>query len=132
MGKWGNRFTAKDVARMKGVEAYSLELDAYIKMQPKSNKFHAVICEADNIKFRSKKERKRYLELKALQDCGECWFLRQVPFYLPGNTKYVLDFLVFWKDGSKTFEDTKGMRTPTYKFKKRQVEVLYPIKITEN
>ncbi len=98
---------------------------------PVSNKFHAVMCEADNIKFRSKKERKRYLELKALQAAGECWFLRQVPFYLPGNTKYVLDFLVFWKDGHQTFEDTKGKRTPMFIMKKKQVESLYPVKIIE-
>lgn len=98
---------------------------------PASNKFHAVICEADNIKFRSKKERKRYLELKALQTAGECWFLRQVPFYLPGNTKYVLDFLIFWKNGTYTFEDTKGKRTPMFIMKKKQVESLYPVKIIE-
>ena len=96
------------------------------------SKFNNVICEADNIKFRSKKERKRYLELKALQAAGECWFLIQVPFKLPGNTKYVLDFLVFWKDGHETFEDTKGKRTAMYIMKKKQVEALYPIRILEN
>ena len=97
----------------------------------KENKFHNVICGADNIKFRSKKERRRYLELKALQSAGECWFLRQVPFYLPGNTKYVLDFLIFWKNGTYTFEDTKGKRTPMFIMKKKQVESLYPVKIIE-
>ncbi len=97
----------------------------------KPSKYHAVICEADNIKFRSKKERKRYLELYALRDSGACWFLRQVPFYLPGNTKYLLDFMVFWKDGNITLEDTKGKRTPMYIMKKKQVEDLYPVKILE-
>jgi hypothetical protein len=98
----------------------------------KPSKFHNVICEADNIKFRSKKERQRYLELKALQASGECWFLRQVPFYLPGNTKYLLDFMVFWTNGNTTFEDTKGKRTPMFIMKKKQVEALYPITIIEN
>jgi len=97
----------------------------------RQNKFHNVICEADNIKFRSKKERARYLELKALQSAGECWFLMQVPFRLLGNTKYLLDFLVFWKDGHQTFEDTKGKRTPMFIMKKKQVEALFPIKIIE-
>lgn len=105
-------------------------LAAYQK-QNKASKFNSVICEADNIKFRSKKERRRYLELKALQAAGECWFLRQVPFYLPGNTKYVLDFLIFWKNGTYTFEDTKGKRTPMFIMKKKQVESLYPVKIIE-
>lgn len=109
-----------------------LSHDEWLKAyQCKPNKFHAVICEADNIKFRSKKERRRYLELKALQAAGECWFLRQVPFYLPGNTKYVLDFLIFWKNGTYTFEDTKGKRTPMFIMKKKQVESLYPVKIIE-
>jgi hypothetical protein len=97
----------------------------------KPNKFNAVICEADGIKFRSKKERKRYLELMALKSAGQCWFLRQVPFYLPGETKYVLDFLVFWSDGRITYEDSKGQKTPMYIMKKKQVEALYPVKIIE-
>lgn len=100
-------------------------------VESKPNKFHAVMCEADGIKFRSKKERSRYLELMALQNAGECWFLRQVPFYLPGDTKYVLDFLVFWKDGRQTFEDSKGSKTPMYIMKKKQVQALYPVKIIE-
>jgi hypothetical protein len=67
-----------------------------------------------------------------MQLAGECWFLMQVPFRLPGKTKYLLDFLVFWKDGRQTFEDTKGKRTPMYIMKKKQVEALYPIRILEN
>ena len=98
---------------------------------PKPSKFHAVICEADGIKFRSKKERARYLELTVLKQAGVCWFLRQVPFYLPGNTKYVLDYMIFWKDGKVTYEDTKGHRTPEFIMKKKQVEALYPVQIEE-
>ena len=99
--------------------------------EPKPNKFNAVICEADGLTFRSKKERQRYLELTALKSVGECWFLWQVPFRLPGKTKYVLDFLVFWKDGRITFEDTKGHRTAQYIKNKKQVEALYPVTISE-
>lgn len=99
---------------------------------PGNGKFNAVICEADGIKFRSKKERKRYLELMALKNAGEIkYFLMQVPFRLPGNTKYLLDFLVFWKDGQVTHEDVKGMKTPMFIMKKKQVETLYPIFIVE-
>ena len=87
----------------------------------------------DGITFDSKKEANRYKDLKQLQDWGEVLqFLRQIPFHLPGHTKYVCDFLVFWTDGHVSFEDVKGMRTETYKLKKRQVEELYsPITITE-
>jgi hypothetical protein len=91
------------------------------------------MSECDGIKFRSKKERKRYLELMALRHAGEVkYFLMQVPFRLPGNTKYLLDFLVFWKSGDVTCEDVKGMRTAMYIMKKKQVEALYPVTIIES
>ena len=97
------------------------------------SKYHAVISECDGIKFRSKKERKRYLELMALRHAGEVkYFLMQVPFRLPGNTKYLLDFMVFWKNGEVTYEDAKGVRTAMYIMKKKQVQALYPVTILES
>ena len=99
---------------------------------PGQSKFHAVICEVDGIKFRSKKERKRYLELMALKQVGEVrFFLRQTPFHLPGNTKYTSDFMVFWADGEVTHEDVKGYRTKEFIRAKKQVEALYPVRIVE-
>ncbi len=96
------------------------------------HKFRAIRTECDSIKFSSKKEAKRYNELKQLKEIGEIiFFLRQVPFYLVANVKYVCDFVVFWKDGDITFEDVKGVKLPMYVLKKKQVEALYPIKITE-
>ena len=98
----------------------------------KPSKYHAVPLEVDNIRFASKKEARRYQELKALQHAGDVkFFLMQVPFQLPGNVKYRLDFMVFWDTGNITYEDVKGMRTPVYKIKRKQVEAIYPIKILE-
>lgn len=87
----------------------------------------------DGIVFDSKKEASRYRELLILKQNGEVLtFLRQVPFHLPGSTRYVCDFVVFWADGMVTFEDVKGVRTATYIKNKKQVEALYaPITITE-
>lgn len=96
------------------------------------HKFKAKPCEYENIKFASKKEAKRYLELQALQRLGEVvFFLRQTPFHLTAGIKYVCDYLVFWKNGEVTIEDVKGMKTAMYILKKKQVEQLYPITITE-
>lgn len=96
------------------------------------HKFNAVRCESDGFKFASKKERKRYLELKSLKAIGEVvFFLMQTPIHLPGNIKYVCDYQVFWSDGTVTFEDVKGMKTPMYNLKKKQVETEYPFQITE-
>jgi ribosomal protein L27 len=96
------------------------------------HKFKAIATFLDGIKFASKKEAARYSQLKLLQQAGEIiFFLRQTPFYLPGNVKYVCDFVVFWQDGSITFEDVKGIKTPMYVLKKKQVESIYPIRINE-
>lgn len=96
------------------------------------HKFRAIVTELDGIKFASKKEAKRYRELELLKKSGELvFFLRQVPFHLAGNVKYLSDFLCFWKDGTVTIEDVKGIKTPMYLLKKKQVEAIYPIEITE-
>lgn len=96
------------------------------------HKFHAIPTELDGIKFASKKEAKRYKDLILLKKAGDIlFFLRQVPFHLPGNIKYLCDFVIFWTNGEVTFEDIKGMKTAIYILKKKQVETLYPIKITE-
>jgi hypothetical protein len=96
------------------------------------HKFKAKPTELDGIKFASKKEAKRYRELKTLQELGEIlFFLRQVPFHLQAGVKYVCDFLVFWTNGEVTIEDVKGIKTDMYIVKKKMVEATYPITITE-
>lgn len=96
------------------------------------HKFHAKPTELDGIKFASKLEARRYGELMVLKAAAEVlFFLRQVPFHLPGATTYRLDFMIFWADGRVTLEDCKGVETEVYKLKKRQVEALYPVTIEE-
>lgn len=89
----------------------------------------------DGILFDSIKESRRYVELKLLRRAEKVeLFLLQTPFYFKGGGKYVLDFLVFWSDGSVTFEDVKSPATKkkeTYRFKKRLVEQEYGIEISE-
>lgn len=71
---------------------------------------------------------KNYLDL--LKDQGEIFFyLTQVPIDLPGGVKYVVDFQVFYNDGTVKFIDTKGIETDMFKLKKKQVESLYPFEI---
>ena len=99
------------------------------------HKYNAKPTEVDNIRFDSKLEAKYYRVLKLAQKSGELlFFLRQVPLHLPGNVKYVCDFLEFWapkngEPGDVVFTDIKGMETATFKLKKKQVESLYPIEI---
>lgn len=99
---------------------------------PKVSKFHSVVTEALGLKFRSKKEARYYLELVCRQKAGEIlYFFWQVPIRLPGNTKYLVDFLEFHSDGSVHYVDTKGLKTAMYVMKKKQVEAIYPIRIEE-
>lgn len=93
-------------------------------------KYGNQITRVDGIVFHSKKEARYYEQLKLRQQAGEVWFwLRQVSVHLPGGTKYVLDFLVFYKDGHCDFVDVKGRETKEFKIKKREVEHHYPFKI---
>tara|TARA_Y100001951_G_scaffold18243_1_gene13534 strand:+ start:335 stop:643 length:309 start_codon:yes stop_codon:yes gene_type:complete len=95
-------------------------------MRVPRHKYRAVRTELDGIKFASKKEAEYYAKLKMAYDGkGIVGFLRQVPFYLDG-VKYVCDYLVFNIDGSTSFIDVKGVRTPQYKAKMKQMRVLYP------
>lgn len=96
----------------------------------RKTKYRNVKTEIDGILFDSKLEAKRYSELNFLKKAGAVlFFLRQVPFHLPGGVTYRCDFLVFWKDGSYSVEDVKGRKTRAFIDKQKMVEALYPIKI---
>lgn len=98
--------------------------------KPPRHKFNAKTVEYDGINFDSKLEGNYYLHLKQLQKIGDVlFFLRQVPIHLPGGTKLVVDFQVFYSDGSCRFIDTKGVETTDFLIKKREVEALYPFEI---
>ena len=94
------------------------------------HKFNAVRTEVDGIKFDSKKEAAYYGQLKLRKMSGEIvFFLRQVPFHLPGGVTYRVDFQEFHADGTIKFTDVKGMQTKDFIMKKKMVEDLYPVEI---
>ena len=94
------------------------------------HKFKAIATEHDGIKFPSKREAKAYADLMLEKRAGiVLFFLRQCPLHLPGGTRLVIDFIVFYADGSVRFIDAKGMETPGFRVKKREIEAVYPITI---
>lgn len=96
------------------------------------HKFNAIRAEVDGEKFQSKKEARYFSQLQLARQSGELlFFLRQVPFHLPGGVRYVCDFAEFWKSGEVRFVDVKGFATAVYKSKKKMVEAMYPVKILE-
>jgi len=94
------------------------------------HKFNAIKTERDGIKFDSKLEARYYETLKLRQKAGDVlFFLRQVPFHLPGGVVYRVDFVEFLACGLVRFVDTKGMETKDFVMKKKMVEDLYPVEI---
>jgi|ERR1700684_1387270 len=80
--------------------------------------------------FPSTLEWKYFKHLQLLQKSGEVvFFLRQVPFHLPGGVKYVVDYQVFYSDGRCSFVDIKGFETSEFKIKQKIVQDLYPVEI---
>ena len=97
------------------------------------HKYRAVPTEIDGSKFASKKEATYFQKLGYAKQAGEIlFFLRQVPFHLPGGVTYRCDFVEFWANGEVRFTDVKGFKTREYINKKKMVEELYtPVKILE-
>ena len=103
----------------------------------RKHKYNAQKTIIDGIVFASKKEATRYSELKFLELAGEITELELQPKFpiVINEIKvglYIADFR--YKNKCETFftvEDVKGWKTPMYKFKKKIVEALYKIKITE-
>lgn len=96
------------------------------------HKFNATRTECDGISFASKREARYYQQLCLARSAGDLlFFLRQVPFHLPGGVRYVVDFAEFWKSGEVRFVDTKGFKTESYKAKRKMVMALYPVEILE-
>ena len=98
----------------------------------RASKYNHHPTTVDGIRFDSKKEARYYEHLKIRKAAGEVsYFHMQVPIRLPGNTKYVVDFQVFFADPARPPEyvDVKGRQTETFRLKHRQVEALYPFKV---
>ena len=96
----------------------------------KRNKYGAVRTERDGIAFASKAEARYYDLLQARRAAGEIrYFLMQVPFRLPGGTRYVCDYQIHEADGRVRYVDVKGHETDTFKVKKREVEAHFGVEI---
>lgn len=94
-------------------------------------KYNNIKTVVDGIKFDSKKEAKRYGELKLLEQAGEISVLRlQVKFNL-SVCSYVADFVYYDKNKIMVVEDCKGMKTPVYNLKKKMVKHELGIDILE-
>mgnify|MGYP001043628367 CR=1 FL=1 len=124
VGKGGKTISARDVREQ-------------LKKVAKRSKYSAERTEVDGITFASKKEAKRYAELRDCQRAGLLRDLKLQPRFplVVNNVKigtYVGDFeYTDCEDGQRILEDVKGFKTPAYRLKKKLVLALYGVEITE-
>jgi len=103
-------------------------------MPKRTHKFAAKKTMVDGIVFPSKKEARRYSELKLLERAGKIKHLRrQVPYKIVIDTRYVADFVyVDCFDGAEIVEDVKGYKTREYLRKKKLMAAQHGITIRES
>ena len=107
-------------------------------------KYHNEQTEIDGIKFASRHEATRYVELKYMERAHLITDLQlQWVFTLIGEqrdkdgkilerpVKYVADFVYKDQTGKTVVEDAKGMRTDVYKIKRKLMLLIYGIQIIE-
>ncbi len=103
----------------------------------KPNKYRACRTIVDGIRFASKREARRYLDLKYLQLAGAISGLELQPAFkcVVKDVKicvYRADFAYVDKaTGELVIEDVKGVKTAVYKLKKRLVKALFGYEIRE-
>ena len=113
------------------MEKHDLDLICSSEKRGRRNKYKSIPRVVENVHFGSRAERSYYKELKKKQSYRLIeYFLRQVPFNLSGEIIYRCDFVIFCKGGSVLYVDVKGRDTKLSLLKRKQVEELYPIKIT--
>lgn len=148
--KLGKAFAGTTAEELKRSIESAMGGIANVNTQQKKSKYHSEKEEVDGIRFDSRKEARRFLELREMEKRGEISDLRlQVNFTLiEGHTKpngervrpeiYRADFTYRKRDAAGAFsiyivEDVKsaGTRTEKYKIKKKQVWEKFHLEITE-
>jgi hypothetical protein len=100
----------------------------------RKSKFGAVRTEVDGITFASKKEARRYGELKLMERAGmisELALQPRFPLYIGDDLicTYVGDFLYRAKSGDVIVEDAKGIETPEFKLKRKLLRAIHGMEI---
>lgn len=132
--------TTKDLERLKkeGKIRGWTETGKGVSVQTARSKYGNERVELDGIVFDSRRECKRYIELRFLLKAGEIKYLeRQVEFELndggpAGSLIYRCDFMYETKGGLMVVEDSKGCRTREYKKKRRLMKQIHGIDIYES
>lgn len=101
----------------------------------RKSKYGNIKTEAAGIKFHSRREAKRYMDLRLLEEAGEISKLeRQVVYPIEINglkvCEYVADF-VYEKNGV-VVEDAKGYKTDLFALKSKLMKAVHGIEVIES
>jgi hypothetical protein len=107
----------------------------YRKLQRKPAKYRNRKHIVENIKFDSIAEARRYIDLRLLEKGGKITGLTLQPVYdlhVCGVLvcRYRGDFR-YRVNGVEVVEDVKGVKTPTYRIKKKLMKAIHKIEIRE-
>lgn len=99
------------------------------------SKWRNRIVKTEDGTFHSRKEYRRWCDLKILERTGRIQELRrQVPYTIEVNgkriCKYIADF-VYLENGQEVVEDVKGKPTPEYRLKAKLMLAVHGIKLLE-
>lgn len=132
---------ARDRAAGQAILAGQEEADAILTGKRKYG--NQPVTDDEGLRHDSKKEAKRWKELRLLLKAGKiAWLARQVHFGLPGATTYVADFAyatAVYRDSDHpasqlVVEDVKSpqtRKTQAYRIKFRQMKAIHGIEIEE-
>lgn len=120
--------------RVKGI----VSRETNVPVREKKSKFKNIRCTAsDGTKFGSKLEMRYYEDVILPRwKAGEIlWFTRQIPFWLEGGVKFVIDFFIVEQlvpgvpMPSLRLIDTTGVMTPTKRNKLKQLKARYNLDV---
>jgi hypothetical protein len=98
-------------------------------------KYHNKKTQVFGYLFDSKREADRYLYLRSRLEAGEINNLNlQVQFVCDVNEQHICNYIAdftYFENGKLVIEDSKGVRTPEYRIKKKLVEAIHKVEIIE-
>lgn len=136
MSRWSAADLARVNAKLSQSIASPLEPTAgFQKVDHRLPKYHNQPVQQDGMEFDSKLEAKRYRELKLLQKSGSISrleFHRHWDLHVNNiNIGYYEADFTYQENGKTVIEDTKGVKTALYRWKKKHVLAEYGIEIRE-
>jgi len=115
-------------------QALSREEGRALLIAPKQHKYRARAVWVDGLHFASKREAKRWCELKTMAGLGKIKNLRRqvsFPLHVSGKkiTSYRADFVYEAENGALIVEDAKGIELELFRIKAKWIKAEYGIEV---